>query len=457
MGLTRIEAPSYRDAMRQIDERFGRDVSVVHTRVIRRRGFMGLLGATGVEVYVTGKDEYLAWRDRGAVIPPGPSGYPVGPTSVPGTPPASGRPSDPLPDARNGVTPSPAPQHPRDSASRPPAGSVPAQPPGGKPPARKRPVSRDQLPSQEGREVMDMLRDLQRQVRFMVRHGGADGGKPVHHPVLLEAARILDEESFSEESKEPILAALAHRRLPGTSEEPDEIRSLAKIQLTELLRPKIPVCMPISIDAPGSDSVLAPPAPAPGPRVVVLVGPTGVGKTTTIAKLISPLHLKEKKRVGLVTLDTYRIGAVEQLGRYAEIVGLSLEVVDPGEPVRDKVEKLQGADIVFVDTAGRSQRDRGRLEEIRDMLSDLGNLETHLCLPMTAARENLLEVVESFRTVSYDRVLLTKADEAPRGGVLFEVLQKAAAPVSYLTCGQEVPDDIQVATEERLLQLMVGR
>lgn len=412
LGLTRIEAPSYRDALRKIDERFGREVSVVHTRVIRRKGLMGLFGMTGVEVYVTGREQYKAWRGQGP---------------------------------RSDRQPPRAPEGWQDRPVPAPSGET--QPPRPRPPAEAVPTSPEPKRDRAGDDVARAIQGLEQQVRYLLHESGSSD-VPAPHPLIATAAELLEQRGFSVESKRELLQSLAHRQLPGTSQEPEELQTLAKIRLSELIRPKLPPCQPIHIDAaqPGSGM----------PRVVVLVGPTGVGKTTTIAKLASPLHLLEKRSVGLITLDTYRIGAVDQLGRYAEIAGMPIEVVPAGGSARGAVEALKHCDIVFVDTAGRSQKDLSRLQEVRDMLGGLGELQVHLCLSMTASRANLLDVAEKFRVVEYNRVLLTKIDEAPQGGNIYDLLRIVRTPVSYVTCGQEVPDDIQVATEDRLLQEITG-
>ncbi|MGE3164239.1 MAG: hypothetical protein AB7O52_05000 [Planctomycetota bacterium] len=405
MGLTRIEAPNYRDAMRQINERYGHDVAIVHTRTLRARGVLGLLGVTGVEVFVTSTQQYQAWRERGSRAPT--------------------------------VKPERAlrPAAPVDGSTAEPGGS------GGSDRLRGAPVT-------DGREVLRSLKELQDQIRSVLSESPRawSSVEIPPHPVLREAQAVLREEGFSVEMQGTLLEALAHRNLPGTSRDPSEISVLAKIAVKELLRPKIPPCQPIALD------------PGPGvvpQRLVALVGPTGVGKTTTIAKLASSLHLKRQCKVGLITLDTYRIGAADQLGRYAAITGLQLVVVGAGDSAAAALQSLAGCQVVFVDTAGRSHRDAARLDELRGMLSHFGELETHLCISATASTSNQLEVIDGFRSVSYDRLVVTKIDEVSRGGGLFDLLQKARVPVSYVTCGQEVPDDIRAASEDGLLDLLV--
>ncbi|MEM7167122.1 MAG: hypothetical protein AAF581_16795 [Planctomycetota bacterium] len=273
------------------------------------------------------------------------------------------------------------------------------------------------------------------------------GARAVVHPILAPAEEILAKQGFSHEARAEILEELLTRRLPGCSEDPEEQAALARVQLTELIRPKIPPCMPISMDAEHQCA---------GPQVVMVVGPTGVGKTTTIAKLASPLQLLQGKSVGLVTLDTYRIGAIDQLQRYAEIMGLPLQVVQPGDHLPASLKALQGCDVIFVDTAGRNQRDQEHLREVRALFEGVANVETHLCVAMTSSRDTVIDVVENFGAMEFNRILITKMDEAPRGGALYDLMQVARVPLSYLTCGQEVPDDIQAASVDRVLRHLLG-
>lgn len=203
---------------------------------------------------------------------------------------------------------------------------------------------------------------------------------------------------------------------------------------------------------------VAPPIRAvPGARrVVALVGPTGVGKTTTAAKLAASYKLTRGVRVGLVTVDTYRIAAVEQLRTFAEIIDLPLAVVNhPGEMSR-AVENLGPVDLVFVDTAGRAPRDESRIQELADFLDEAGPDETHLVLSMVAGGKSLRGIVERFAAVRADRLILTKLDEAECLGGILSVLGWSDLPISYATTGQTVPDDYEPADRRRLARLILG-
>ncbi len=227
--------------------------------------------------------------------------------------------------------------------------------------------------------------------------------------------------------------------------EPDQAASPASLQdaLCEAVEQCIPIAPPIR-------------AVVGTRRMVALVGPTGVGKTTTVAKLAANLKLVHGLRVGLITVDTYRIAAVEQLKTYAEIIDLPLAVAnDPGQ-MSQAVEELGAVDMVFIDTAGRSPRDEVKIRELADFMAQARPDEVHLVLSAGAAERTLRSAVERFALVRADRLILTKLDEAENLGAILGVLGHANRPVSYLTTGQAVPDDIEPADRKRLARLILG-
>lgn len=192
------------------------------------------------------------------------------------------------------------------------------------------------------------------------------------------------------------------------------------------------------------------------PRTIALVGPTGVGKTTTIAKLAATFKLKQGKQVGLITMDTYRIAAVDQLQTYANIIGVPLHVVSAPAEMAEAVGKCAGCDVVLIDTAGRSQRDDPRLEELRTFLEAAAPHETHLVLSSTCTQRVLEDTIERFSKIRTERIIFTKLDEAVTFGVVLNVLRKVKKRLSYVTTGQEVPHQIEPGRPDRLAALMLG-
>jgi flagellar biosynthesis protein FlhF len=193
-----------------------------------------------------------------------------------------------------------------------------------------------------------------------------------------------------------------------------------------------------------------------GPHVVALIGPTGVGKTTTIAKLAANLKLREKHRVGLITLDTYRIAAVDQLKRYADIIGSPLRVVANAEDLTEAMLGMQDCDFILIDTAGRSPNDTMKLNELKSLLAIAEPDEVHLVLSTTASEQCIQLAVSRFGDVRVDKIIFTKLDEAAHVGVVLNVVRKVNKSLSYVTTGQDVPDDIEVGRGRRLAQLILG-
>lgn len=191
-------------------------------------------------------------------------------------------------------------------------------------------------------------------------------------------------------------------------------------------------------------------------RIVAFIGPTGVGKTTTIAKIAALHVLGGVRKVGLITTDTFRIAAVDQLRTYANILSVPLRVVYHPHELQGAIDSLNDCDLILVDTAGRNFMKPKPIEETLDLLVATHFDEVHLVLSLTSKPEDLDSIVSAFHDVPVTQVLLTKLDETRTYGSFLNILLEYGRPVSYVTMGQNVPDDISVASVERLMKLTAG-
>jgi len=227
--------------------------------------------------------------------------------------------------------------------------------------------------------------------------------------------------------------------------EPDKLSDASSVQehLAHLVMKSTPASGPLR-------------APAGEPIVAAFVGPTGVGKTTTIAKLAAHYALGEKRQVALVTLDTYRIAAVEQLRLFAKIIGLPVDIALTADELAQTLRRHRDKEIVLIDTAGRSQRDALQMAELTSFFTDNQRVAVHLVLSATASIPNLSDTVARFKPLGLTSLLVTKLDESTAFGPLLSTALHTQLPMSYFTTGQRVPEDIEVATPERVVDLILN-
>ncbi len=188
---------------------------------------------------------------------------------------------------------------------------------------------------------------------------------------------------------------------------------------------------------------------------VAFVGPTGVGKTTTIAKLIS-IYAYRGRQVGVVTNDTYRIAATEQIRRVAQLVGVPVRVARTPADAAAAAEEFASKDLVLFDTAGRSPRDAEKIADLLEVLRAVKPDEIHLVLSSTTGAEGLVDIVTRFLPCGFTQVVFTKLDEAVKAGLVLDVLSRVDAKLSFITTGQEIPRDIEIADSGRMTSLILG-
>jgi flagellar biosynthesis protein FlhF len=190
---------------------------------------------------------------------------------------------------------------------------------------------------------------------------------------------------------------------------------------------------------------------------MALVGPTGVGKTTTIAKLAAAYLKQFGQKLALVTIDTYRIAAVEQLKVYGEIMNLEVEVVMSPNQLEEVLCRHQDKKLLLIDTAGRSPKDEVSVQELADFLRPELKIESHLVLAATARNQELYEAVKQFGALDLKSFIFTKLDECESFGALLNVHTKNNYPLSYLTDGQKVPEDLMIADPKKIAGLIMGK
>jgi flagellar biosynthesis protein FlhF len=266
------------------------------------------------------------------------------------------------------------------------------------------------------------------------------GDSPAQHGPSVSAA--LRQQLHAAGVDEVTAAAWVAQSLQTINDEHISLRD-AQEHLLRIVAAEIPLSGPIQVAA-GER------------RVVALVGPTGVGKTTTIAKLAAAFRLQKQCRVGLITLDTFRIAAVDQLKTYADIMNLPLEIASSAQEMSRALASLADCQLVLIDTTGRSPRDAMRIAEQRSMLAVADPDEVHLVLSAASSMACQQLAMRAYAGVNPTSLVLTKLDELPQAGCLAGLLRETSLPLSYTTHGQNVPDDIRAAERRWLARCLTG-
>lgn len=421
MRIKKFTAGSMREALMQIKRELGEEAIILKTRKLPKKVFP-LGGRDEVEV--------TAAVDESAPSPPSMPPIKMGSTGVYGRP---RRPASSVIDPDQPGTPEirrwelPRADTPADTADN----------------ARQSPIPRrreDRHDQQELLELKDNVRELRELVTGLMKEGegsttekpmeGFTGGWAVLYQRLVssEVKPTIAEELVKQVSRSDIMCSDAQ----------------AEKKFTSALAALLPVAGPLKLKN-------------NGPMVVAFIGPTGSGKTTTLAKLAAHCRITRKKNVSIITADTYRIAAIEQIRMFADIIKVNIQVVFSPEEIPAALTECASDDIVLVDTAGRSQRNTEHMDDLKSFMKTLSADEVHLVLSATTKDSDLLDCIERYRPTGINRLLFTKLDETSRVGNILNVVKQSGVGMSYFTMGQSVPDDIEVAQTSRLIKRLLDR
>ena len=283
-------------------------------------------------------------------------------------------------------------------------------------------------------QILEHLTSIQESVESLNQGASRQGAaQPSHSVVIRLRAELLARGMEAELAEEVIHAALAKCQ-PNSPPTQEQLTAAIKEHLKGLLTTSGPLEV-----LPGKAKVL------------FLVGPTGVGKTTTLAKLAAGFAHKERKRVLLASMDTFRVGAMAQLKSYARLLHLPVRVAYSPQELSRLEEERANWDLILIDSPGCSPRNVAKIEELSRFIQALPQAEVHLALNPGLSCQDLKVAFRNFSYLPIQKLLLTKLDEAASAGGVFTLARQAGMPISYLTTGQKVPEDIEVATPERIL------
>ena len=419
MRVKTFEAASMQEALNIVKREMGEEAFILSTRTKQKKGALGMVDEAIIEV--------TAAVDENAPVQPPPTN---------GTKQTYGL-RQPL--ANRAPEPAPRPREPRPAQAAPP------------PPVDLQPLRRElleikgaveALKEQESRNTA-ILHELDQMKALLnrIQKQGMPSAQLHLPPSLLELYGGLVANDV-----DPMIAMrlceYTQRALLDQGGEEAVDSEKARLFMRRVISDFIPVASPIQLD-PGRT------------RVAALVGPTGVGKTTTIAKLAAYAKLELKQRVALVTLDTFRVAAVDQLQQYAQILQVPIHVALTVEDLRSALRFYQDRTLVLIDTPGHSPKDGEVLGQLRRFLDELPEVETHLVLSATTKPRDMADIAQRFEPLKPGRLIFTKLDETSTYGPILSTLVRVKKPLSYLGTGQEVPQDLELATSRRVADLIL--
>lgn len=405
MRVKIFTAPTMQEAMAQVKGELGIDAVILHTRRFHKGGFLGYLGKEMVEVTAAVEDAPLA-----APAPaPAQVSSPIVPKSM----------------VKKYAEPMAIAQESAEAAPEAEAGPETSE------------LSNKEALAQEAAQqqrIQELQRELDSMKLLLERVMSETPQARVETVSLYDA---LVEQEISERTARQIVATVSDPEVLENKDLPEAANYL-EMYFDRTLKKASGIVL-----EPGKT------------KVVALIGATGVGKTTTVAKLAANFVLEKGCSVALITADTYRISAVEQLRTYSDIIGIPLEIVYATTDLETAIEKHRDKDLILIDTAGRSQHNAFQLGELKDLFAIQEKIEKHLVLSATTKFKDAADVIRKFSICVPDKILFTKVDETSAAGLIVETLLQYPLTPSYFTNGQSVPDDIVLANARNLAELLL--
>jgi len=446
MKLKTYRAASIADALSDIKRDLGSDAVILHTKTFKAGGVLGLGAKKVFEITATTPDAVAPRQPRRTPVRPAfeSNGESAGEALLRRAYASAVAPKAEM-DSRAGavrdeVRLAAGMGVPAGAPSAVPAVEVATPEPAPPPPAPEPVVSQ---PTPVDMQIASEIASLKKLVGQVLTRTGGAGHAPAMPDTLFALYTQLLEAQLADDLADQIVAEVRRDLSDDALADEQSVRAAVASRLEAMI--------PAVGDA-------TPPRRAPDgrPLTLALVGPTGVGKTTTIAKLAATYKLRYGRSVGLITSDTYRIAAVEQLRTYANIIGLPLEVAMTPSEMKAACARLSQRDVILIDTAGRSPSDDGRIEELGRYLEAAKPHETHLVLSSASSEKVMVAAAERFGVAKPDKVIFTKLDESVGFGVLINAARAIGMRLSFLTTGQEVPDHLESGCPRRLASLVLG-
>lgn len=393
MKIKKYLAKDFQSALNMAKSELGQDAIILNSRYVKGKGIFGFFASSRVEITVAADDELKVVRDRLRQL-------------------------NERDLVQGNLWSFPAKTPPPQAAALIESG----------PPAPQETIVRQM------HEVKSLVSDLQ--IRLLEMEKSRSSSDIVQSFYELLVSNNIDREMARK------ISGAVESRLPEALRHDSD---WAETVILRTLQEHFPVISPIDLEGRNRAAV------------VMLLGPTGVGKTTTIAKLAANFTFVEGKKVALITLDTYRIAAAEQLRTFADIIGIPVTVVFNASELAEALEAYRNLDLVFIDTAGRSPFNAEHMSELQDFMAVAGVDEKILVLSVTTGFNDLLEIIERFAMLGVDKLIFTKLDETMTYGQIVSISHKTRKPVAYFTTGQNVPEDIEVPDSLTFARMLLGK